>query len=258
MAELFIERLNWPEVQAAVAAGRRRAIVCAASTEQHGPHLPEATDALLGAEYARRLAVRLGDALVAPVIRPGCSEHHMAFAGTITISPSLLMDVIDAYVASLRRHGFTDFVVMSSHGGNYPILADWAVARATPGCVVISDAKVFDAGFEALRRFGREDTAGPHAEVMETSMMLRLHPELVQMERAAPGFEGDLKLPGLLERGMHAISANGIIGNPVGASAEIGEAVLDALADRLADQVRTLQGRSGAPIVGGSTKGGGP
>lgn len=79
-----------------IAGGHRRAVICCASSEQHGPHLPEATDELLGEATAVRVAERLGDALVAPVIRPGCSEHHMAFAGSLTISPGLLMDILDA------------------------------------------------------------------------------------------------------------------------------------------------------------------
>ena len=236
--ELFLERLTWPEVEAAIAGGWRRAIVCCASSEQHGPHLPEATDALLGAAYSERLANRLGDALIAPVIRPGCSEHHMGFAGSLTIPPSVLMDLLDAYIDSLRRHGFERFVVFSSHGGNFPVLAEWAKTRPLPGVTVISDFAIFDAAFEAIRRFGRNDRAGPHAELIETSMMLRLHPELVKIELAEPGFTGPMPLEELLAKGMRAISPNGVIGDPVRATAEIGEAVLEALVERLAGAVR--------------------
>jgi creatinine amidohydrolase len=235
--ELFIERMSWTEVEAALAAGKRRAIVCAASTEQHGPHLPEATDALLGEAYAEGLARSLGDALVAPIIRPACSEHHMAFAGSLTISETLLMDILDAYLASLRRHGFERFVVMSSHGGNFPVLARWERERPASNTVVISDFHVFDAGFEAIRRFGRTDTSGPHAELMETSMMLHLHPELVHMERAEPGFTGESSLDDVLTRGMRAITPNGILGDPVGATAEIGSAVLESIVERLRQHV---------------------
>lgn len=227
--ELFIERLSWTEIEAAIARGMRRAIVCAASTEQHGPHLPEATDALLGEAYARGLAERLGDALVAPVIRPACSDHHMGFAGSLTISSRLLMDLLDAYLEALGRHGFERFVVMSSHGGNYPVLAEWERSRRPERTVVVSDIRVFDAGFEAIRSFGREDSWGPHAEVMETAMMLHLHPDLVHMERAEPGFRGEMQLEDLLERGMRAVSPNGIIGDPVGATEEMGAAVLEAI-----------------------------
>jgi creatinine amidohydrolase len=236
--EVFIERLSWTEIEAALARGMRRAVICAASTEQHGPHLPEATDALLGEAYAEGLARRLGDALVAPIIRPACSEHHMAFAGSLTISPSLLMDILDSYVDSLRRHGFQRFVVMSSHGGNYPVLAEWERERLPTDTVVISDVSVFNAGFEAIRRFGRTDSAGPHAEVLETSMMLHLHPALVHMERAAAGFVGESTLEEVLTRGMRAVTDNGVLGDPVGSTAEMGAAVLEALVDRLYQHAR--------------------
>jgi creatinine amidohydrolase len=231
--ELFIERLTWTDVEAALGDGKRRAIICAASTEQHGPHLPEATDALLGEAYAEGLAQRLGDSLVAPIIRPACSEHHMAFPGSLTISDTLLMDILDAYLDSLRRHGFERFVVMSSHGGNFPVLAEWERTRGSGDEVVITDFQLFDAGFEAIRRVGRTNTAGPHAEVLETSMMLHLHPELVHMDRAAPGFTGESTLEEVLTRGMRAITANGILGDPVGSTAEMGAAVLDAIVERL-------------------------
>ncbi len=211
----------------------RRAVVCAASTEQHGPHLPEATDALLGEAYAVGLAARLGDALVAPVLRPGCSEHHMAFAGSLTLPESLLMEILDAYLASLSRHGFQRFVVMSSHGGNFPVLAEWMRTRAPGDTVVLSDFTLFDAGHEAIRRFGRTDAGALHAEVLETSMMLHLHPGLVRMERAVPGYTGDVGLEEVRSKGMRALTANGILGNPVGATAEMGAAVLDALVERL-------------------------
>ena len=61
------------------------------------------------------LARALGDALVAPTIRPGCSEHHMGFAGTITVPVEALIMLLDAYVDSLSRHGFDRFLVFTSH-----------------------------------------------------------------------------------------------------------------------------------------------
>lgn len=238
MAELFLQRMSWPQIEAAVGYGATTAVVCAASTEQHGPHLPEATDELLGEAYAAGLAERLGNALVAPLIRPGCSEHHMAFAGSFTISAELLMDLLDAHLASLRRHGFTDFRVFSSHGGNYPALKRWVSERPHPDASVVTEPAIFDAAFEAIRRFGREDAAGPHADVIETSMMLYLHPELVDMEQAAPGFQGQAGFEELIGRGFREFSANGIIGNPVGSQAVIGKAALEAVCDRLAEALR--------------------
>ena len=240
MDEVLIERMTWPEVQQRIESGTRRAIICAASSEQHGPHLPEATDYLLGLATAERVARRLGDALVAPVIRPGCSEHHMAFAGSLTISPAQLMDLLDSYVDGLRRHGFESFAVMSSHGGNFPVLNEWTRLRPKPGCQVLADLDGFMAALvDVERRFGRDDGPVLHADVCETAMMLHLHPDLVHMDRAAPGFMGELRPERLFREGMRGISPNGILGNPVGATAEMGEAMIEALADWLALQVRT-------------------
>jgi creatinine amidohydrolase len=232
--ELLIERLTWPEVVAAIAGGRRRAIIAAAATEQHGPHLVEATDALIGEALALRLAARLGDALVAPVIRPGCSDHHLGFAGTISIPPEVLIAILDAYVASLRRHGFTSFFVFSSHGGNYPVLASWAPADPSGVTVLRDSAGFLGAMLAGLRRAGREDTTIPHSDASETAEMLALHPDLVRQERIVTGFVGELSLDELISRGLRNISDNGILGNPVGATAEMGDVVIDTVVEFLA------------------------
>ncbi len=235
---VFIERLPWPEIEARIAGGSRRAVICAASSEQHGPHLPEATDALLGAALAERVAHKLGDALVAPVIRPGCSDHHMAFAGSLTISPRLLMDTLDAYVEGLRRHGFEAFFVFSSHGGNFSVLEEWARARPQPGVTVVSDLMGFMGALVAVaERHGRHDGRVLHADLCETSMMLRVHPELVRMDRAQPGCAGDLE-PALVFAGIRELTPNGVIGNPLGASPEMGEEMLEALSGWLVEQAR--------------------
>ncbi|MBO0745539.1 MAG: creatininase family protein [Candidatus Dormibacteraeota bacterium] len=234
MAELFLQRMSWPQIEAALSYGATTAVICAASTEQHGPHLPLATDELLGEAYARGLAERLGNALVAPLIRPGCSEHHMAFPGSLTIPAELLMDLLDQDLESLRRHGFTQFKVFSSHGGNYPPLARWAAERPHPDVRVVTSPGFFDVAFDAIRPFGRTDRAGPHADVIETSMMLYLYPDLVDMERAAPGFVGEARFEDLVGGSFRDFSENGIIGDPVGSTPVIGKAALEAICDHLA------------------------
>jgi len=231
--ELRIERLTWPEVESAIRNGRRRAIIVAAAMEQHGPHLVEATDALLGEALGQALARRLGDALVAPVIRPGCSDHHLGFAGTISISPDLLIGLLDAYVASLRKHGFTSFFVFSSHGGNYPVLERWTPAEPD-GVTILTDADGFlGAMLGGLRRFGRDDATIPHADASETAEMLALHPDLVRSELVATGFVGELSLQHVVKIGLRAITASGVLGNPVGATAEMGRGVIDSVVDFL-------------------------
>lgn len=240
--ETRLERLSWPEISAALAAGKTTAIIVAGSSEQHGPHLPEATDTLIGEGLAVRLAQRLGNALIAPVIRPGCSSHHLDFPGSISISPDLLVAIIDSYLASLRRHGFRHFFIFSSHGRNFPVLARLAEQGLPTDVSVASDLAGFTSTMlSALRPFGRHDTTIPHADASETAEMLVLHPDLVHMERAEKGFVGEIGLTELQERGLRDVSKNGVLGDPVGATSEMGESVLNSLIDFLATQV-------GAPI----------
>lgn len=68
---------TWPEVEQAIKNGIRTVLIGVGSVEQHGPHLPLIMDTLAGDELSPRVAERLGDALAAPMIRPGYSDHHM-------------------------------------------------------------------------------------------------------------------------------------------------------------------------------------
>ena len=84
---LLLEELTSPEVKRALQDGYATVVVAVGAVEQHGPHLPLLVDAVRGDRLALEVARRLGDALVAPTIRVGCSEHHMAFPGTLSIRP---------------------------------------------------------------------------------------------------------------------------------------------------------------------------
>ena len=84
-----------------------------------------------------------------------------------------------------------------------------------------------------LRHFGRDDATIPHADASETAEMLALHPDLVRTELVATGFVGDLSLQHAVTVGLRAITANGVLGNPVGATAEMGWGVIDSVVDFL-------------------------
>jgi len=239
--EVRLECMTWQEIGAAIAAGKKTAIIVAGSSEQHGPHLPEGTDAMIGEGLAVRLAAKLGDALVAPVIRPGCSDHHLAFPGTVSISEDVLIATIDAYLESLRRHGFDRFFLFSSHGGNFPALQRME-ARGLPQDVVVASNLSDFAGvmLGVLHRFGRDDKTIPHADASETGEMLVFQPDLVHMDRAEPGYVGVVDADKLLKEGLKSVTANGVLGNPVGATSEIGEEVINGLVDYLAEQASLL------------------
>jgi creatinine amidohydrolase len=245
---LHLERLTSPEIGAAIAAGRTTAVFACGAVEQHGPHLPLFTDAEHGTRLAEEVARRLGNALVAPTVRVGCSDHHMSFAGSLTLRATTLEAVCHDYCTSLARHGFTRVGIIPSHGGNYAPLAEMLPrlrAAVAPACEVRLDSDLM--ALVALWRevveveAGLGARVGGHADIAESSVMLALHPALVRRDLAAEGFRADIDeatVGRIIRDGLHTVTPNGIIGDARGMEARIGERCIAAAADRLAEMFR--------------------
>ena len=235
--------LTWPEA-AALADGRAvLGLVPLGAFEQHGPHLPLATDAVIAAELGRLVAERIVEpVVVAPVFPAGLSEHHIAFPGTVTVSADVFGGLLSACVAAFERMGIDEIAVFSAHGGNFPYLATWLAAR-TGGARVIaySDLDTFiDVAFVGARRGGLEpNTSDSHAGAIETSELLASHPELVQRFDDVDGYVGETD--GLFERvlreGFASVTATGVIGDPRPANALAGTAIYASLADHLTEWI---------------------
>lgn len=243
-----LEELTWPDVEAALDAGTRTIIVPVGSTEQHGPHLPLGTDAMIGEAAAERLAERLGDALVAPPVRPGCSGHHMEFPGTVTVDADPLLDLLRAHARSFESHGFEYVVFLPSHGGNFApvntVTPEIARELTTATPIALADLdRLMELMNEGLREAGI-DYQEPviHAGAAETAAMLAIDETLVREDRFETGHEGDVPVPRLLSEGFRSVTENGVLGDPSQSSREAGEAILDAIADAYAEEVRTARG----------------
>src|SRR5947208_7067498 len=100
MAGIELDKLTWPEVREQLEAGRKTVVMALGATEQHGRHMPLATDALLGDHLAAELADRL-DGFVAPTVRVGCSSHHLAFPGTLSVADETFHSIVADLVSSL-------------------------------------------------------------------------------------------------------------------------------------------------------------
>ncbi len=254
---IFLERMRWPEVRDALDSGRRTVIVPVGATEQHGPHLPLSVDAERGTRLGAEVARRLG-ALVAPTIRVGCSDHHMAFPGTISIRRSTLEALCRDYSASLAAHGFENICLLPSHGGNFEPLGamvDELNELVGPRSRVVAYTDL--AGFVEIWRAAVEaecglgDRVGGHADIAESSEMLAIHPDLVRADLAAAGYLGGLS-PEFFERvireGFHTVTPTGVLGDARGLSRSLGERCLEATADAIAAHFRReLGGHLGGP-----------
>ena len=253
-ATVLMEEMTWKEIREAIAGGKDTVILVAASVEQHGPHLPTATDTIIGYALAEGVARKLGNALVAPVIRPALSRHHMDFPGTIALQLKTFVKLLEEYCLCFRLHGFRKGILFVSHGGNSDALKAFIPSiakRVAPDLrllVVYPVEKNITSLQEFLAKKGiSRERAGVHAGFTETSLMLMLRPDLVNMHLAKPGLveESFYKPENLsksqMESFIHGIksqSENGILGDPTGSNAEIGKEILEIKVNEVAEEVR--------------------
>jgi creatinine amidohydrolase len=190
------------------------------SCEQHGPHLPFVTDTTVAHAVARRVAAAAGPPVVlAPAFGYGASGEHEDFPGTLSLGHRALTAALVELGRSAGRWAGR-LLIVNGHGGNHESLA---------------------AAVPALRAEGRDAAwigcaprAGDaHAGRTETALMLALAPEVVHTRAAAPGAIGDLAvlLPRLRAEGVRAVSGNGVLGDPAGATARDGAADLESMVD---------------------------
>jgi creatinine amidohydrolase/Fe(II)-dependent formamide hydrolase-like protein len=191
------------------------------ATERHGPHLPLATGALLADWLSEATARRLGHALAAPTIRVGGSRHHLSFPVTISIEASTLKALIANYVTTLLGHGFRRVIVIPSHGGNFEVVSQTVaeLGRQLPEkqVVIFCDLKrLLEVSHKVCNQYGiSAGAAGVHAGELETSILLFLRPDLVDMTRAEEGFTGDItpiqvSVVGTAGREFYAVTSNAV------------------------------------------------
>jgi creatinine amidohydrolase len=179
--------IHWPDFAAANPA-RIIAVLPLAATEQHGPHLPLGTDVMIAEAYLARVRALLPPAIPAsflPVQPVGISTEHLAFAGTLTLTPETALRLWSEIGDSVARAGVRKLVLVTSHGGNSAAMTLVAQElRARHGMLTVSTG---------WSRFGVPDGLfdeeelrhGVHGGAVETSIMLACRPDLVRTEAIA-------------------------------------------------------------------------
>lgn len=244
---MFLEELTWEKV-AALECEKVLAVCCIGALEQHGLHLPLGTDYFIGKEIVRRMEAALPDQLLClPTLWLGASSHHMDFAGTISASTTTVRAVLREIVASVHHHGFRRLLLLNSHGGNRALLAaaiqDFGVEFA--GMQIVG-ATYWDVARDDLQRLRESGFGGiGHACELETSFMLVIHPELVDVAKAQPDgrmSDSEFGRGEMLTSPMVSVyktfketTSHGGFGDPTLAGAQKGEEMLTAVTLKLTE-----------------------
>lgn len=242
------EELSWPEVTAALAVDDL-VIVPVGSTEEHGPHNPLGTDWLLAQALANETG-RKAEALVAPVVPVGNALYLTEFPGTLALDPELLADLIFDIGAGLAAHGARRLVFINGHGGNSAPIR-MAANRLFWELGVFCTATEWWTLLPEVSPYNTHD----HGGKSETSLMLHIHPGMVDMAQADTrqiltltekiGFDygftfRQIKIP--LNLWLSSYAENGNYGDPAEeASAEYGEQLFNCYTDYMAAFVRELR-----------------
>ncbi|WP_068398873.1 mycofactocin biosynthesis peptidyl-dipeptidase MftE [Kribbia dieselivorans] len=213
--------MNLAESTSPESTGAGLVLVPVGSIEQHGPHLPLDTDTVIAQAVCETVAARLPGTWVAPPVVYGASGEHQMFPGTCSIGSDVLRSVIVELTRSLRTWA-TRVVYVNAHGGNLTALRP-AVEQ------------MVGEGHDVAWLPCETELVDLHAGLTETSLLLHLRPESVRLDRAEAGNTAPLTeiLPTLMAHGMAAVTPNGVLGDPTGASAAHGAEVMAAMVARV-------------------------
>jgi creatinine amidohydrolase len=242
-----LARLTWPEARDALAAARL-ALLPVGACEQHGPHLTVDTDLGVAEGMARRLLHDLGQsAILCPAIPYGLSEHHLAFAGTLTLRPATFMSVVLEVVESLAHWGLRRVLVVNGHAGNIDALRLVARSARRDHDVRVAAVMWLRLAADEIAELATSPTYG-HACEVETSAAMVLAPQCVRAERVGPpGWRADpdpLTSPqgALVDQAtwLQEWTGDGALGDPRLAGPELGEAVVEAAYRRALSFAKTF------------------
>lgn len=256
MSEVHMNRMNWQHYRDRVTQGRAPVFLPVGALEQHGPHLPLGTDALLATAIAAETAAAVGG-IVAPVFAYGYKSQPKCgggqhFCGTTSLDAATLIGQVRDTIREFVRHGVEKLVLVNGHYENTWFMIegiDLALRECKAPPLVVLRLEYWDFCTEAtLARIFPDGFPGfalEHAAVIETSMMLHLHPELVSIERiptdppaAFPPYE-------VYPTRTEWVPASGVLSSARGSTAEKGALICAEVVARTAAAVRAEFGLSG-------------
>jgi creatinine amidohydrolase len=242
--------LSWKQVDA-LSREETLLVLPTAAVEQHGHHLPLATDTLLNNYMLGKGLALLPVEMPVYALPPVCfgkSNEHIGFPGTLSVSAATFMAVIRDLGASVAGSGFKKLVIFNTHGGNAALVD--VMARDLRAEFGLRTFTLFGSGgavFEGLSP--QEKAYGFHAGEVETALMLSASPELVQTDQYTVNYIADINTPELLKPEFSSanfawltrdIADSGVMGDPNPATIGNGNRWIEAAAERIAEALTAM------------------
>ncbi len=221
------------------------------AVEQHGPHLPFVTDLLIADAVAEAVVAERGDELGLWLLEPLAytkSNEHARFPGSVWLGPELMLGVLDAIGRAVAATGARRLVFLNGHGGNTALLnvacRELRLAHGLLTFVVHPSVPPDHGGTSAAGELGM----GVHAGLHETSMLLHLRPDLVDLASATRNVpewlqaNDHVRFGGGVSFGWLAddFGPDGHIGDPTGATAELGKSLIETAVQRVGEQLAEI------------------
>ncbi|MBI3911939.1 MAG: creatininase family protein [Armatimonadetes bacterium] len=261
MPKICWEEHTWPELREAARQGRV-VVLPVGTIEQHGPHLPLATDCITSREMSRLAVERCpADAVLMPQVHYGFNEHHLDFPGTIAVDGPTFINYVTDIGKSVAHHGFRKILFINGHGSNVPFLdiAARNITNRTPAICAL--APWWTLAEPAVTEIRESEIPGgmAHGCELETSVLLYLRPDLVDMSQAVKDINfppskwiyWDLQKssPVTFMDFFSRFSRTGINGDPTLATREKGERVVECVVNNLVDFIKEFRAREIAQRV---------
>ncbi len=249
MTTVFMNELSWVDYQARVEAGPPTLLLPVGALEQHGPHLPLGTDALLATAVAADAARRVG-ALVAPALSYGYKSQPKCgggqhFCGTTSVDAATLIGAVRDAVREFARHGVQRLVLVNGHYENQWFLTegiDLGLRDLGAGAALqVIRLEYWDflteATLSAVFPDGFPGFALEHAAVIETSLMLHYHPSLVRVDLIPDEPPADFPPYDVYPTRRHWVPLSGVLSSARGADAHKGRLIAEEVTQRLAQAI---------------------
>jgi creatinine amidohydrolase len=249
MSEVHMNRMSWQQYQQRVSTSRSPVFLPVGALEQHGPHLPLGTDALLATAIATGAAAAV-KGIVAPALAYGYKSQPKCgggqhFCGTTSLDAATLIGQVRDTVREFVRHGVERLVLVNGHYENQWFMiegVDLALRECASPRLAVMRLEYWDfctpETLAAIFPNGFPGFALEHAAVIETSMMLHLHPELVRIDLIPDEPAADFPPYDMYPTRTQWVPASGVLSSARGATAEKGARICSEVIARVASAVQ--------------------